>query len=200
MRLETLLKALGKRAMSMPAYHDPRFPPSEYYRFFELLTAAMHPRLSVELGVCGGGASFHMARGWPHGTVVGVELPDSEKRFTDHERDNWAFIQRECPNFVLWRGDSVDSAPEIAKEYGEVDLLFVDTVHEFQRTIDEFNAWLPFLASRAVVAFDDLNRFEMDGLWDWVPASHKLRLDHLHDGGLDEDGFGDGGFGVAWGW
>ena len=199
---ETHLTMLAKQAISKPPYHDPRFPPSPYYRFFQLLTAHMQPALSVELGVCGGGASFHMALGWPHGTVIGVELPDGVNgyRATRHELDNWAFVRRQCPNWVLWRGDSVADAPEIAKQYGEVDLLFVDTIHTTRRTQDELNAWLPFLSSKAMVCFDDLNRMEMDGLWEWVPAQHKMRMDNLHDGGLNEDGFGDGGFGVAWGW
>ena len=198
---EAMLRSLANRALSMPAYNDDRFPPSPYYRFFQLLAATLHPSLSVELGVCGGGASFHMARGWTDGVVVGVELPDGVKgyRASQHERANWTFIRRLCPNWVLWRGDSVDDAAEIAKVYGKPDLLFIDTIHTTERTMEEFNAWQPYLSGRAVVCLDDLNRFEMDGVWEAMPGQ-KLRLDLLHDGGLDEHGFGDGGFGVVWGW
>jgi len=190
---ESLLAHLATRAMAMAPWPDPRFPPSPYYRFFKLLTEAMHPNLSVELGVCGGGASFHMALGWSGGTVVGVEHSEGDAQ----QRANWAYMKERCPNFVLWRGDSVDDAPKIAETYGEVSVLFVDTVHLYDRTIEEWNAWERYMAEDAVICLDDLNRREMEGFWAWIPW-RKARFDFLHDGGLDADGFGDGGFGACW--
>ena len=134
-----------------------------------------------------------MALGWLGGTVVGVEHESGD----DFQRDNWRFMRERLSNFVLWKGDSVGSAPEIAKLHGEVDLLFIDTVHTTARTQAEWNAWMPFMKDRAVVCLDDVQRAEMAGLWAWVPW-RKMRIDALHSGGLDERGFGDGGFGVAW--
>ena len=55
---ESFFKELEQRALNTAPFPDPRFPPSPYYRFLRLLAAEMRPRLSVELGVCGGGASF----------------------------------------------------------------------------------------------------------------------------------------------
>lgn len=191
---ETFYKSLATRALSKSPHHDPRFPPSPYYRFFKVLAAIKKPNLSVELGLCGGGGSFHLASGWPGGKVVGVELPDGVNgyRAPPNYLDNWAFIQQQCRNFVLWRGDSVESAPEIFRRYGPADFLFIDTVHEYQRTLDEFNAWLPYLSKRAVVCLDDLRRDGMQEAWDAIPGQ-KLRLDHLHPGQTE------GGFGVVWG-
>lgn len=73
-----------------------------------------------------------------------------------------------------------------------MSLLFIDTVHEFDRTMAEWEAWEPFLAPDAVVCLDDLFRPGMEDAWNEVPGA-KLRLDHLHDGAE----FG-GGFGVVW--
>lgn len=179
---------LAVQALALPPWPDERFPPSPYYRFLRVLAANLQPKLSVELGVCGGGASLHLCAGWPGGTVVGVENADG----SDWERGNWARIRRTFPNWVLWRGDSVDSAPAVAAAHGEADILFVDTVHTFDRTVAEWEAWAPHMAARAVVCLDDLLRPEMEGLWEWVPWD-KVRLDRLHDGA--ERG---GGFGVAW--
>jgi len=186
---EVFLRSLAKKARSMPPGSDPRFPPSEYYRFFKIWTATTKPRLSVELGLCGGGGSYHLATGWPGGTVVGVEHHPGEPE----QRANWQFIQERCPNFVLWAGDSIASAPEIYTRYGLVDFLFVDTVHTMERTLAEFNAWRPYLSSRAIVCFDDLYRAGMQEAWDALPGE-KLRLDNLHPGSTE------GGFGVIWGW
>jgi len=187
---------LAMSAMSMGGKGGPRFPPSPYYRFLYLLAQNVKPSLSVELGVCGGGASYHLAVGHPGGAVVGVEHAVGSA----FEKENWTFIAASCPNWTLWKGDSVDDAGAIAAKHGKASILFIDTIHTFERTVQEFMAWEPHLSDRAVVCLDDLNRREMAGLWDWVPWQNKLRLDLLHDGGLDKHGYGDGGFGVVWGW
>jgi len=180
-------KMLEAQALSGHIYHNPRFPPSPYYRFLRVLAANVKPRLSVELGLCGGGGSLHLALGWGSGTVVGVE----HAKGSDWEVENWRILGETCPNFVLWKGDSVDDAGAIAAKHGKADILFIDTIHTYSRTVEEFEAWLPHLSGRAVVCFDDLHRKEMAGLWKWVPWE-KVRLDALHPGG------NEGGFGVAW--
>jgi predicted O-methyltransferase YrrM len=140
--------------------------------------------LSVELGVSGGGGSFHLAIGWPEGKVVGVD------RELDHPA-NVNFMISHCLNFNFWQGDSVSSARLIYEEFGPVDLLFIDTIHTFERTMEEFKAWRPYLSEKAVVCFDDLLRFEMTGTWEALPEP-KTRLDDLHP-------IAEGGFGVLWG-
>lgn len=190
---DTWFAHMADRALTLSVYPDPRFPPSPYYRFFKLLTQAMQPTLSVELGLCGGGGSFHMALGWPGGTVVGIEHEKGDA----FQQANWEFMRKRLANFVLWPGDSVKSAPEIAKAYGEVDILFIDTLHETAWTQAEWSAWVPFMKDRAVICVDDVQREEMAGLWDWIPWQ-KMRLDILHPGGLNARGYGDGGFGVCW--
>ena len=182
------LRGLARRAMTMRPFPDDRFPPSEYYRFLRLLAENMRPRLSVELGLCGGGGSFHLALGWAQGTVVGVEVSEGD----DEKRDNWRFIEQHCPNFVLWRGDSVESAPQIFNQYGQVDILFIDTVHTLEQTMAEWVAWRPYLSRRAIVCLDDLFRPGMKDAWAEIPGN-KMRLDYLH--GAAEAG---GGFGVVW--
>lgn len=185
---QLLYQSLAKAAWSLSPESDPRFPPSEYYRYLKLLAAIKRPNLSVELGLCGGGGSYHLAIGWPAGTVVGVEKHHGEPS----QQANWAFMKEKCPNFVLWHGDSIESAPEIARQYGDVDILFIDTVHTYEQTLAEFEAWRPFLSRKAVVCLDDLKRDGMQEAWDDMPG-FKLRLDDLHQG-RDE-----GGFGVVWG-
>lgn len=70
---EAYFKLWAAQAMGMAPWPDERFPPSPYYRFLRVLAQNLHPELAVELGVCGGGGSFHMAKGNPRGVVVGVE-------------------------------------------------------------------------------------------------------------------------------
>lgn len=181
-----LLEQWHKEALAEKPYPDPRFPPSPYYRFMRILAQNLQPKLSVELGVCGGGGSFHLAIGWPQGKVVGVDLA------YDHP-ENLNFIISHCPNFEFWQDDSTQSAGGIYQEYGEIDILFLDSVHTFEHTTAELKAYQPYLSNRAVVLFDDLFRPEMVGLWESLP-SPKLRMDTLHDGAVE-----GGGFGILWG-
>jgi predicted O-methyltransferase YrrM len=183
---EIALFMMAAQARTVPVYHDPRFPPSLYYRFFWLLAMYHKPRLSIELGLCGGGGSLHLALGHPDGTVVGIDLID------DHP-DNLAHIKENFHNFHYWQGDSVKDAAEISHRYGKVDILFIDTIHTLEQTIDEWDAWLPYLSRRAIVCLDDLYRPGMEEAWAQMPDP-KLRLDCLHCG---TPGVG-GGFGVVW--
>ena len=162
---ESWFQLLAAQALASPPWPDPRFPPSAYYRFLRLLAQAVQPSLSVELGLGGGGASFHLSIGWPSGTVVGVERDPG----SDWERANWAYVTERCPNFARWQGDSVESAPEIARAYGPVDVLFIDTQHTHEQTMAEWAAWEPFMAERAVVCMDDLFR------WGWTGRGPRCR-------------------------
>lgn len=180
---------LQDQVFDLEPWPDERFPPSPYYGFLRLLAANAKPRLSVELGLAGGGGSFHLCEGWPAGTVVGVERAEPD----DQQRDNWHFLQCRHPNFVLWRGDSVESADRIAATYGEVDVIFFDTTHEYEQTAREWAAWEPHLRSRCVACFDDLDRPGVGRFWGEL-AGDKVRLDWLKT----YPGGGDGGFGVWW--
>jgi len=183
---EDKLNELGEKAIDEPIYWNPIFPPSRYYRFFKLLAEEMKPKLSIELGVCGGGGSLHLAMGWPKGKVIGVDFQ------WDHA-ENVEYILDKYPNFDFILDDSASSAPRIYDNNGEVDILFIDTDHTYDQTLKEFNAWKPFLSKGAAVCFDDLFRPGMEDAWAKIPGD-KIRLDYLHHGQYPEGG----GFGVAW--
>jgi len=171
--------------MSEPIYPDPRFPPSLYYRFFRLLAAHVQPRYSVELGVCGGGGSLHLALGWPYGRVIGIDLGD------EFYAEQIEHIRQTCPNFTFWQVDSVFAASCVGDI--RVDILFIDTTHTYEQTMAEFNAWLPLMQPGGIVMLDDLFRPGMDRAWEEVQGD-KIRLDRLHVGGGGAD---TGGFGVV---
>lgn len=188
---ETTLMKWALQAFAIPPYPDTRFPPSPYYRFLRVLAAQTHPRLSVELGCGGGGASLSLAMGWRDGYVVGIDHNNEYPERIEH-------VQGKFPNFRFLKGDSVGLAPQVHGEYGPVDILFVDTVHTYKQTWREFKAWKPYMSNRVVVCFDDLHRKGMDRVWEELPG-RKLRIDDLHTGAeVGPDGYGGGGFGVVW--
>lgn len=188
---ETQFLRWALKAFALSPYPDTRFPPSPYYRFLRVLAANLHPRLSVELGCGGAGASLNLAMGWRDGVVVGIDRSDEYKENIQH-------VLGKFSNFVYLHGDSVGLATQVYERYGKVDILFIDTVHTYEQTWREFVAWSPLLSDHAVVCLDDLYRPGMDRAWEELPG-RKVRLDSLHDGGEVKEGYGDGGFGVLFG-
>jgi len=176
---EQKLKELEYNAHLEHAYPNPNFPPSVYYRFFKLLAEYMEPNFSVELGVCGGGAGLHLALGHPEGQVIGIDIVNDYP-------DNIKYLNANYPNYHFIIGDSIKSAVEIYQEFDKkVDILFIDTIHTYDQTIMEYNAWRPFLSDKAVICLDDLDRPNMDKAFEHLPGK-KVLLNSLHA----ESGFG----------
>lgn len=188
------LTRLAKQAVLMsqllPNYPDPdnekvTFPPSPYYRFLYLLAKEMDAMLSVELGVCGGGGSLHLAMG--SRIVVGIDVT------YDEYKDNMAWLKEHHNNLLFFKDDSVTVAPFIFEQFCVIDILFIDTTHTYNQTMAEYNAYAPFLSDQAVVVLDDLFRDGMDRVWSEMPEN-KVRFDFLHPSASPTDG----GFGVIW--
>ncbi len=171
---------LGNDALMASPYPDPRFPPSPYYRFLKLLAQEVKAKLSVELGVCGGGGSLHLAMGSKQ--VIGVDFA------WDHA-ENINYIMEHYHNFHFLLGDSIELAEHIFITYGEVNILFIDTTHTYQQTMQEYLTYKPFMSMNGVVCLDDLFRPGMQEAWDAMPEP-KLRLDSLHQSEAGEGGFG----------
>jgi cephalosporin hydroxylase len=187
MNVVTLQGLADVAEFSMPAYKDKRFPPSIYYRFLQALAHHLQPQVCVELGLCGGGASLHMALGCPYSKVIGVDIVNSWPANIEH-------VKSTCANFEFWQMDSQEAATRYRGSISDpVGLLFIDTVHTYEHTLQEFNAWRDLLAVDAIVCFDDLKRPGMDRAWGEL-AGKKYRIDRLHIGGSPHDG----GFGILY--
>jgi predicted O-methyltransferase YrrM len=186
------VERLAARVEKVPVYPDPRFPPSLYYRFLYLLAQEAQPEISVELGVCGGGGSLHLALGWPKGIVVGVDVsndyPDQIKHIMD-TCDNFEFVREDSLKLVDIMYSSSPFRYVLAPRVG---ILFIDTVHTYEQTCDEWDSWRPLMHPNGIVVLDDLFREGMQEAWDALPGRDKIRLDYLHIGGAPTDG----GYGV----
>lgn len=192
MNKQTLTRIAKQAAIASPMvdhYPEPgnekvTFPPSPYYRFLKLLAREMNSRLSVELGVCGGGGSLHLAMS--SFRVIGVDI-------TLDYHDNIRWIRRNYDNFKFINSDSIQAAQHIYSNFGEIDILFIDTTHTYEQTMAEYYTYEPYLSNRAVVCLDDLFRPGMDQAWSEMPET-KVRFDFLHSSASPTDG----GFGVVW--
>ncbi|MFC7138728.1 class I SAM-dependent methyltransferase [Halosimplex aquaticum] len=118
--------------------------------FVEALQA--DPETVVELGVRGGESTFVFERvaRLADADLVSVDVDPTTY---DGDYDRWRFVQSDdvafAERFADWSAEhGVDPA---------IDVLFVDTSHEYEHTVAEIEAWFPHLAEDAVVLFHDTN-------------------------------------------
>lgn len=110
------------------------------------------PDTIVELGVRGGESTFVFERvaRLSGATLVSVDIDDCSNAC---DYDDWHFVQTDdvefAGEFPDWCADH-DADPS-------VDVLFIDTSHLYEHTVDEIEAWFPRLSQDAVVFFHDTN-------------------------------------------
>lgn len=123
---------------------------------------SIKPRLIVELGVRGGESTFVFERV--------AKLTDAKCVSVDIEKSERLSQNQNC---IFVQSDDIEFAREFndwCRDKGllpEVDVLFVDTSHFFEHTMQEIEHWFPLLAPRAKVFFHDTNQrriyFRNDG-------------------------------------
>jgi cephalosporin hydroxylase len=113
----------------------------------------LRPKLIVELGVRGGESTFVFERvGRLYDShLVSVDLLDCSKVIAF---DKWHFVQ----------ADDIEYAkrfPEWCRARGiepQIDVLFIDTSHLYEHTLEEMRSWFPLTAARSKVFFHDTNQ------------------------------------------
>lgn len=119
--------------------------------FSEALAA--QPHLIVELGVRGGESRFVFERvaKLTGATLVSADIDDCSQACS------------QSPRLHFVRGDDVQFAAGFAEWCRErsvdprIDVLFIDTSHLYEHTVQEINAWFPLLAAKSKVIFHDTN-------------------------------------------
>jgi cephalosporin hydroxylase len=124
----------------------------EHLELMFLEALACKPQLIVELGVRGGTSTFIFDKvsALCGGTLISADLDNCAGASSS---PRWHFVQ----------GDDVSFArmfPRFCAERGvtpSIDLLFLDTSHYYDHTVEEIAAWFPHLAPHAKVMFHDTN-------------------------------------------
>jgi|UniRef100_A0A7V6A5Q1 hypothetical protein len=138
---------------------------NEHLETLFLETLSLKPRLIVELGVARGESArgFAQAAQLCGARLVSVDLNDCSKAI---DWQGWNFIQQDdiafAKEFPAWcRERQIEPV---------IDVLFIDTSHYFEHTLEEIRSYFPFLADHAKVFFHDTNLqtfiFRKDGSMD----------------------------------
>jgi cephalosporin hydroxylase len=110
------------------------------------------PRLIVELGVRGGASTFVFERVAEvvNASLISADLDDCASSCSS-------------PRWHFFRGDDVHFSrvfPAFCHQRAInplIDLLFIDTSHYYDHSVQEISSWFPLLSSRAKVMFHDTN-------------------------------------------
>ena len=143
-----------------------------YYSFFYRLTEKLQPKVVVELGGWRGDSACHFARATT-GKVITI----------DHHTDPGDHLHREamldtienCPNVIYLQGWTTDedaleqkgqhALGDADTAYHEVvhnlrgqsiDLLFIDSWHDYEHCKRDWDTYSPLLSDNALVILDDV--------------------------------------------
>ncbi len=117
-----------------------------------LESLSVRPALIVELGVRGGESTFVLERVAElySSKLLSIDIEDCSH--ASSYRD-WSFVK--CDDVAF-----AQKFPDWCREHNivtSIDVLFIDTSHEYRHTLAEINSWFPFLAGRCKVFMHDTN-------------------------------------------
>lgn len=182
-----------------------------YHRFFTELTKRYKPEVIVELGGWQGVSAAHFAQGYDNG-VGGFEhniiltvdhhtdpgddvhqkrMLDLSERFGFHYFRGWSVdkvAQEQAGEHAL--GDAPSVFPNIVEFLNgqKIELLFIDSWHQYKYAKWDWEAYSPLLADKALVICDDLLKGDgpaiggMRRFWNELPGEEKCLIDGLNPG------------------
>jgi cephalosporin hydroxylase len=148
-------KLLPARSQDLQEIRERALVPGDIDEHLELMfteALLLRPQLIVELGVRGGVSTFVFERVARRckSSIVSVDIDDCSDIST-YER--WHFVQADDVQFAA-------KFPDFCRQGGigpSIDLLFIDTSHYYEPTVQEIRAWFPLLSTRAKVILHDTN-------------------------------------------
>jgi cephalosporin hydroxylase len=129
-----------------------------YYVYLAKMVRHLKPKKVVELGTDIGRSALFMM----------TQLPVNSKLYTVevglHDAIDLTPFKND-PRLVIVKGNDLDSAV-LAKVGKDIDLLFMDTSHEYAQSVLEIQEYLPRMSPRGIIVMDDIHlNSEMDKFW-----------------------------------
>jgi predicted O-methyltransferase YrrM len=123
-----------------------------YWRFFYRLCEAYKPDLCCELGAWQGTCAAHMA---PHsGTVATI---DHHGDPGDDENERLCReVQQRYGNVFYLKGWTWDRWADVRDLGKRIDVLFIDSWHQYEYMVKDWYTYKPLLADEALIVADDL--------------------------------------------
>jgi predicted O-methyltransferase YrrM len=137
-----------------------------YYRFCMELVRKVNPKIIVELGIDEGDCSGHFAFGSPNAEVYGVDVHKDGEAPSLRCR----MVEQQFPNFKYLRGWTWDKLNDIKALNRPIDILYIDSWHEYDYFARDWNDYVPLIAKNAIVLVDDLHLGEIINAFNLIPG------------------------------
>jgi predicted O-methyltransferase YrrM len=133
--------------------------PTDYYHFLYGLCLELHIKSVLEIGTDYGGSILTMR----------TAINDDAKRLVTVDLTAKSDAQlTEYPDIIKIQGDATSREvieKIVSKHTSPIDLLFIDTAHDFKTTMDAWGVFTALLRPRVIV-FDDITlNEEMKSVW-----------------------------------
>lgn len=159
--------------------------PTEYYRVFYYLTRYLEPDFVVELGGWQGTAAAHLAAGYPQSIIISIDHhtdpgDDQNKELTLEASRNF----RNLVYLQNWTWHAIEQVKNFDKT---IDILFIDSWHDYEHAMADWELYRPLLTNGALVICDDIlggNGPVISGMTDfWNQFDYeKFLCDSIHAG------------------
>jgi cephalosporin hydroxylase len=128
---------------------------SDHLHILNLFLSTTQPKVLVELGTRGGESTKVFSRYAADKDCDGFSVDLSSHPEWLKEYPNWKhFISDDC---ALGEKIKLDNSWPDGTAFNKIDLLFIDTSHEYKHTLRELEVWLPLLNQGGWVLFHDTN-------------------------------------------
>lgn len=117
---------------------------------FEIVSKG-EPKVILELGTCCGFSSSYLSHAAPNAQIYTIEGSPELAKIAIQTREDLG-----CSSVVQKVGKFVDVLPDLLPAIAPIDFVFIDGHHDREATLAYFRQILPFMASRGVMAFDDI--------------------------------------------
>ncbi len=123
-------------------------PGTKYHVFMALLAKAMLANRIIELGTYVGESSKQIGLSCPDAEVWTIDINPDAKRQIDK-------IAPIVPNVKAFTGHSEYFRHSGRYDNKPIDLLFIDSNHDYAHTMGNFNSWKDMVRTGGLIAFDD---------------------------------------------
>jgi predicted O-methyltransferase YrrM len=173
----TKWNSFDKKPTSVPSWcWNQSYAHEPYYSFMHFLVQITQAKLVVELGIDTGTSGIFLATASPQTQVISIDINlESVKNLQSIAQTH------SLTNLTVLHGSS--TAPETidqVKALGNIDILFIDTLHTFEQASAEYLFYSPLMAHDGIITHDDIHfSSEMSRYWEYLPEP-KREMPELH--------------------
>jgi predicted O-methyltransferase YrrM len=146
--------------------------PRKYAQLLYRLSHYYQPETIIELGTSLGLSTAYLALGNPNAKVVTIEGARQVANIAEE-----IFRQLKLTNIELLNGSFDNLLPQVLKEKGKTDMVFVDGNHRKEPTLRYFNMLLERKHTESIIIIDDIHwSTEMEEAWEEIKNHPSVKV------------------------